>query len=578
MIKKFKWFIKDYKNGLLLGFVFLLFSNIFGLIPPYIIGNLTDRIFSNNIDLQTLLKILGLNLLVIIIKYGFAFGWSYSLHKGSNIIEFKARDRLMDKFLKQSQKFYEIYSPGSLMARSTSDVDSIYRFAGFGALAMFDSTIFPLCIIIIMAITINTKLTLASVLPLPFLSILVIKIGSKIYEKFSNVQREFESLNDSVLEDVKSNRIIRVFNLQDYRRNLFLKKGQKLKKESMEVMKYEAMIEPARRIIPALTFIIAISYGSVLIQSGEITIGQLVSFTYYLNMLIWPMYALGEFINLKERAEASMDRIHEIWKYEEDIKEAENPLILEKNPDIEFRNYYFKYPSSKEYNLKNINLTIAKGSSLGVLGKTGSGKTTLLSQLIKNYPGDFTNIYLDGRSLSDYDIKSVRNLISYVPQEDMIFSKSIRENILFSKPDAEDEDLLQAIEMADLTKDLESFPAGLDTMCGERGLSLSGGQKQRIALARGLIKDPDILIIDDGMSAVDGKTEKNIIKNLDLKNRDQTVIIAAHRLSQVMDLDNIIVLENGEIVEEGSHDELMSKDTWYRTQFLRQMSRGELYE
>lgn len=578
MFKKFWWFISYYKNKYILAIVFLFLSNLVGLIPPYITGRLTDMIFEGSIALNTFLIILALDLFIIGIKYFFAMGWSYFTWRAGNEIDYKTRDNLMTKFLGQSLKFFETNSTGSLMGKSTNDVDSISNLAGIGTLSLFDSTVFPIIIIIMMMVVVDVKLTLAAIVPLPVLAYLSIWIGDRIMVRWSKVQRAFDSLNTNVLEDIEGIRIIRVFNLQKLRQNKFEESGKNLLDRNMDVVKYQALLTPVQRIIPAFTFIIGISYGSILISKGEISIGQLISFTYYLNMLVWPMHAFGNFINLKQQANASMDRVQEVLDYEEDIMDSDGAVDLSTNPDIEFINHSFKYPSSKEDVLKDLNIRIAKGKSLGVLGRTGSGKSTFVKQLLHLYPMTTNSISINGDRLHRYTIRSIRERIGYVSQKHMIFSKSIRDNIKLSKPDASDEEVMEAIRLADFEKDLKIFPKGLDTLCGERGVSLSGGQKQRIGIARGFLKDPGILILDDAMSAVDGRTEKNILDNIKKSREGKTMIISSHRISQIKDLDEIIVLDEGKIVERGTHDELIKQGKWYSKQYENQSARSKFDE
>lgn len=573
MFQRFSWFLKKYYKRYFLGIFFLILSNIFGLIPPYIVGILTDKIVADGLVLDEFLKLLGIFLGVILLKYIVAFFWVYFIMSGSVQIEYLTRNRLLRKFLRQSQVFFEKNSTGSLMGKSTNDVDTIADYAGFGTLAMIDATVLPMAIIIVMAIAVDWRLTLFSILPLPLLAIMVLKIGDIIYERFAKVQVSFDRVNDTVLEDVSGIRLIRTFNLQKYREELFKEKAEKLKDESKKLVRYRAMIRSIQNIIPALTFIIAISYGSFLISRGEITIGNLVSFTYYLNILIWPMYALGEYINLRQRAFASMDRIQELWDYEEDMKEGTLELEKSQTPDILFEDFSFSYPES-DLVLKDICVHLPKGKSLGVLGPTGSGKTTFLKQILAQYPADYNHLLIDGKPLDDYTFSSIRDHTAYIPQKNRIFSKTIGENIAFSKPEATEEEILEAVRLADFEKDLEEFPEKLDTLAGERGVSLSGGQQQRISLARAFLKDAEILLLDDALSAVDGTTEQNILRNMKSLQKEQTTIIACHRISQVMDCDEIIVLNHGHIVERGTHEELLENKQWYYRQFIRQTGEG----
>lgn len=577
MYKKFKWFIKYYKKYYIIGVIFLLLSDIVSLFLPYIIGKLIDLIYNNSIDLNNFIKIISLTIFVVILKYFLAMGWSYNVFKASGSIEYLARNKLMRKFLNQSQEFFEKNSTGSLMGKSTNDISQISIMAGYGTLALIDATILPFSIILVMVFTIDLRLTLLSILPLPFIAIIYFKIGDKIYDKSKKVNQSFDRLNDSVLEDAEGIRLIRVFNIVENRRKIFYKNADELATNNIILAKYQALLAPVERIITSLTFIIAIGFGSYLMSLGKISIGQIVSFTYYLNMLVWPMYALGDFINLKEQASAAMDRIDETLNYKEEIKNTDNKKSVNFPLDIEFDNHNFKYPSSKENILNEINLSIKNSKSLGILGKTSSGKTTLIKQILDLYKVDKSDIYFNDDISSDISFKSFKENLGYVPQENMIFSDTLRNNILFAKEDASDEELNLAIEIADFKKDIDDFPEGLETVTGEKGVSLSGGQKQRLSIARAVLKNPEILILDDAMSAVDANTEKNIITNLNKYRNNKTTIIVAHRISQVQNCDEIIVLEDGKIVEKGNHYELMQNDKWYKKQYENQIL-GDMYD
>lgn len=571
MYNKFKWFIKYYKKSYIIGIIFLLLSDIVSLFLPYIIGKSIDLIYNKEIDLNNFIKIILFTIFVILIKYILAIGWSYNVFKASGSIEYLARNKLMKKFLNQSQEFFENNSTGSLMGKSTNDISQIAIMAGYGTLSLIDATILPLSIILVMVFTIDFKLTIVSILPLPFIAIIYFKIGDKIYEKSKKVNQSFDKLNDSVLEDAEGIRLIRVFNIVENRRKIFYKNADKLAENNIILAKYQALLAPVERIITSLTFIIAIGFGSYLMSLGKISIGQIVSFTYYLNMLVWPMYALGDFINVKQQANAAMDRINETLDYKEEIRNSDKNKKVVYPLDIEFDQHSFKYPSSKENILNNINLSIKNSTSLGILGKTSSGKTTLIKQLLDLYKLDKSTIYFNEDISSDISFKSFKEKIGYVPQQQMIFSDTLRNNILFAKEDASEEELNLAIEIADFKKDIDEFTKGLDTITGEKGISLSGGQKQRLSIARAVLKNPEILILDDAMSAVDANTEKNILKNLEKYRKNKTTIIIAHRISQVQNCDNIIVLENGKIVEMGNHYELMRNGKWYKDQYENQI-------
>lgn len=571
MYKKFKWFIDYYKKNYIIGIIFLLLSDVVSLFLPYIIGKLIDLIYQGSIDIYYFTKIIIFTIIIIILKYFLAMGWSYNVFKASGSIEYLTRNKLMKKFLGQSQEFFENNSTGSLMGKSTNDIIQISIMAGYGTLSLIDATVLPLSIILVMIFTIDLRLTLLSILPLPFIALIYFKIGDKIYDKSKKVNQAFDKLNDTVLEDAEGIRIIRVFNIVENRRKLFYENADKLAENNIILAKYQALLAPIERIITSLTFIIAIGFGAFLINLGQISIGQIVSFTYYLNMLVWPMYALGDFINLKQQASASMDRINETLEYKEEIINSCNKKSLDSPVSIEFDKHSFKYPSLKNNILNEISLKIKASTSLGILGKTSSGKTTLIKQLLDIYRVDKSSIYFNDDVSSDISFKSFKEKIGYVPQEHMIFSDTLRNNILFSNENASEKELLRAIEIADFKKDIDGFELGLETVTGEKGVSLSGGQKQRLSIARAVVDNPEILILDDAMSAVDANTEKNILNNLIKYRKDKTTIIIAHRISQVQNCDNIIVLDEGEISEMGNHAELMKNGKWYKKQYEDQI-------
>lgn len=571
MYKKFKWFIDYYKKNYIVGIIFLLLSDVVSLFLPYIIGKLIDLIYQGSIDIYYFTKIIIFTIIIIILKYFLAMGWSYNVFKASGSIEYLTRNKLMKKFLGQSQEFFENNSTGSLMGKSTNDITQISIMAGYGTLSLIDATVLPLSIILVMIFTIDLRLTLLSILPLPFIALIYFKIGDKIYDKSKKVNQAFDKLNDTVLEDAEGIRIIRVFNIVENRRKLFYENADKLAENNIILAKYQALLAPVERIITSLTFIIAIGFGAFLMNLGQISIGQIVSFTYYLNMLVWPMYALGDFINLKQQASAAMDRINETLEYKEEIINSDNKKHLNSPVSIEFDKHSFKYPSSKNNILNEISLKIKASTTLGILGKTSSGKTTLIKQLLDIYRVDKPSIYFNDDVSSDISFKSFKEKIGYVPQQHMIFSDTLRNNILFSNENASEEELLRAIEIADFKKDIDGFELGLETVTGEKGVSLSGGQKQRLSIARAVVDNPEILILDDAMSAVDANTEKNILNNLIKYRKDKTTIIIAHRISQVQNCDNIIVLDEGEISEMGNHDELMKNGKWYKKQYEDQI-------
>jgi len=319
-----------------------------------------------------------------------------------------------------------------------------------------------------------------------------------------------------------------------------------------------------------MSYTIGLGFGAYLVFHNQLTLGELVSFNVYLGMLIWPMFAIGELINIMQRGNASLDRVQETLSYQPDVTDPSKPNTVDKPDSIMFEDVSFKYPSSHVDNLKQINIELKRGETLGIVGKTGSGKTTFIKQLLREYPLGVGALKVSDVSLNDQTLETTRGWIGYVPQDHVLFSKTVRENIYFGRTDATNEDLEKAIELADFKKDIDMLPEGLETLVGEKGIALSGGQKQRISIARALIKNPEILILDDSLSAVDAKTEKKIIENIRSERVGRTTIISTHRMSAVQHADRIIVLDDGEIIEAGTHEQLMESDGWYHEQFERQ--------
>ena len=576
MFKNFKWFVKYAKRNYIVGSISLIVSDIISLFLPYITGQLIDMVYNNTLTMANFKKMIIIAIILVILKYVTAMAWSYNIFTASSMMEYLSRDKLMNKFLRQSQRFYENNPTGSLMSKSTQDVSQVAQFAGFGVLAFFDAVLFPVFIIVMMIATIDFKMTIFAIIPYVVLAFGYYKLMDKIYNRSKLVNKSFDELTDNVIEDVEGIRIIRVYNVGKLRAEKFKQKTRELADRYVNLVKVQALIEPFEIFVTSISYAIAVGFGAYLVSSGNLSVGKIVSFTYYLGMLVWPMFALGEFLNLSQQASAAMDRIVELLNYKEEINDTSSLKNASDNPDIEFINHSYKYPSSKKDILEDINLSIENGTSLGIVGKTGSGKTTLIRQLLDIYKVDKDSIIIGNDSFDEVSAKSFKENIGYVPQRHMIFSDTLENNIKFSKPNATDIELNKAIEIADFTKDIGEFKDGLQTLTGEKGVSLSGGQKQRLSIARAILKDPQILILDDAMSAVDANTEQNIIKNLTKSRKGKTTIIIAHRISQVQDCDKIIVMEDGKITDRGSHEELMSYESWYKNQYENQISGGEV--
>ncbi|WP_057912534.1 ABC transporter ATP-binding protein [Peribacillus muralis] len=570
IFKKLSWFFKEQWQRYTWAILFLCLVNILEVIPPKLVGNAIDDMNNGNMSQDAIMKYVMYLLLVLCGSYLFGYIWSYLLFGGGNLVERKLRSGFMGHLLKMTPTFYEKNRTGDLMARATNDLKAISLTAGFGILTLVDSVLFTITVVVMMGVTISWELTIAAVLPLPIMAVMMQIYVKKIYKRFTDAQEAFGTLNDKVLESISGVRVIRAYVQEREDEKRFDEMTEDVYRKNLAVARIDALFDPTISIIIGISYLIGLGYGAYLVFQQSITLGGLVSFNVYLGMLIWPMIAVGELINVMQRGNASLDRVQDTLSYERDVK---NPLGLESIPnpeDISFQQVFFTYPSSSVVNLSNISVHLERGQTLGIVGKTGSGKTTFVKQLLREYPLGKGKISFAGIPLEQLDLEQIRSMIGYVPQDHFLFSRSVRENILFGKMNASEEELAEAIRLADFEKDVMMLPDRLETLVGEKGVALSGGQKQRISIARALIKNPQILILDDSLSAVDAKTETTIIENIQNERAGKTTIITTHRLSAVQHADTIIVLDSGKIIEEGTHADLLQNDGWYREQYERQ--------
>lgn len=562
-------FFKSHKKRYGWGIFAMLFSNGAVLIPPYIIGNVIDQIYSNTLTTEKLLLQLGVFFLSIMVTYGTEVFWGYLFFGGRNLLAKELRERLMKHYLRMRATFYEKYRTGDLMARSTNDLDAISEMAGYGIMVTMDSTVFLGFILTMMFVSVSWKLTLWSMLTMPIMGYLLKVLGDKVNKRYLASQTAFADINDDVLEGVEGVRVVRAYVQEDAMAKRFADKTEDVLQKNIAVAQINALFSPITKILLGISYVIAFGYGAILVSNGELSLGKLISFQVYLGMLVWPVQAVGELINLVQQGSASMKRVAEVLEASDDMDEEGSKTDLEGH-DIEYSEVTFKYPSSESANLTSVVAKITRGKTLGIVGKTGSGKTTFIRQLLRQYPVGDGAIKVGSEAIHELKSDVLRPMIGYVPQDYTLFSRSIRENIKFGKADATDEEIMEAVRLANFEEDLARMPEGLDTLIGERGVAISGGQKQRVSIARALIKNPEFLILDDSLSAVDAKTEQKIIDNIQKVRKGKTTIITTHRLSAIHHADWIIVLEDGEIIEEGTHLELISQNGWYGTQYQRQ--------
>ncbi|GGA47615.1 ABC transporter ATP-binding protein [Psychrobacillus lasiicapitis] len=571
---KLKWFFQDNWKRYTVAVGLLIVASVIEILPPWVVGNAIDTITLGEMTSSQLWQYFFIFIAIIIVAYALNFIWQYQLFGGSISIERILRTKLNRKFLSMTPTFYEKNRTGDLMARATNDLNAVSQTAGFGIMTLIDSTMYMAALILAMGFIISWKLTFFALLPIPILAIIMQYLGKIIHEKYMTAQDAFGELNDRVLESIAGVRVIRAYVQERADEKTFADMSEDVYQKNMVVERIDALFGPITKVGTGISYVVALGYGAYLVSRGEMTVGNLITFNVYLGMAIWPMFAIGELINVMQRGNASLDRVQETLDYEQDVKDPTNPITLKNASSVGFEQFGFQYPLSQVKNLQNIQVKLKKGQTLGIVGKTGSGKTTFMKQLLKEYPIGTGALTIGETTISEQTKAQVLEWIGYVPQDHVLFSRTIRQNILFGKEDATEDELEDAIRLAHFQQDLMNLPMGLETLVGEKGVSLSGGQKQRVSIARALIKNPEILLLDDSLSAVDAKTEAKIIENIQTERSGKTTIITTHRLSGIQHADHIIVLDEGLIVEEGTHEELLLQNGWYKEQYDRQQLEG----
>ncbi|KAA8445301.1 ABC transporter ATP-binding protein [Weissella paramesenteroides] len=567
---KLSWYFKQEWRIYAIGVLGLVLTAIFGIFPPWIIGHLVDLIRDEKLTADYLFLLLGGLVAVAIIQYIARYMWRNAIWGEAAKLESLLRHRIFWHYMQMDTAFFQRYRTGDLMAHATNDLSAIQRVAGGGILQFADSLITGGTTLIAMMLVVDWRLTLIAILPLPLLAVMARTLGNKMHIAFKKSQAAFSRLNNKAQESISGVKVIKSFgqeaaDIQDFNQQI-----DDTITINQHVNKLDALFDPITTMIMAISYVVTIIYGGHLVNTSVITLGALVSFVSYLSMLVWPMFALGMLFNTLERGNASYDRIEAIMAEKSSIIEPEDAVNKTPVGNVDYQVASFTFPGATAPALTNINFNIAAGKTLGLVGSVGSGKSTIIRLLLRefdNYQGAITFNTLDIRQ---YQLDAYMPAIGYVPQETYLFSDTVRENIRFARPNATQAEVEEAAYKSDLAEQVDNMPEGYDTPVGEEGISLSGGQRQRLAIARALLIDPELLILDDALSAVDAETETAILQTLRQERQNKTTIIASHRLSSVMDADEILVMQDGQIIERGTHDSLISQNGWYAKTFALQ--------
>lgn len=574
IFKKLGWFFKEEKKRYIIGVLFLALTSLANLVPPRVLGLMADELDKGHITWGQYGALILAIVAAAIVLYVLRYFWRKQIWGGAAELERKMRTRLFNHFMIMDKTFYQRHRTGDLMAHATNDVTAIQNVAGDGVLTLVDSLIMGLSTMIAMIVFVDFRLTIVALLPLPFLAWGAWKLGDHLHVAFDKSQAAFSRLNNKTQESVSGIKVLKTFGQGKEDTAAFEKMVDETIKINKHVFVWDSLFDPLGTLIIGLTYAITIIYGGFLVKQNILSVGQLVSFIAYIGNMVWPMFAIGYLFNILERRSASYDRVEKLLN--------EKSLITDENADetltakdiegdLDYNIKSFAYPDEKDISvLKNIDFTLKPGQTLGLVGRVGSGKTTIIQLLLREFDNYEGKITLNGHDIREIPLNVLLRQISYVPQNNYLFSTSIQNNISFSQIDADNNQVVEAAKKSDLHNDVLQMPCAYQTLVGENGISLSGGQKQRMSIARALLKHSQILILDDALSAVDAKTENEILKSLKKERKGKTTLIATHRLTAVKNADLILVLKNGRIIERGSHDDLLQENGWYADMWRRQ--------
>ncbi|WP_421081615.1 SmdA family multidrug ABC transporter permease/ATP-binding protein [Serratia fonticola] len=571
------WYFRREWRRYLGAVVLLIAIAILQLLPPKLVGIIVDGVTKDQMSNKVLMAWLGLMIGTAIVVYLLRYVWRVLLFGASYQLAVELRENFYRQLSRQNPAFYLRHRTGDLMARATNDVDRVVFAAGEGVLTLVDSLVMGLAVLIVMSTQISWQLTLLSLIPMPIMAIVIKYYGDQLHQRFKSAQAAFSSLNDQAQESMTSIRMIKAFGLEDHQSNQFAEVAAQTGAKNMHVARIDARFDPTIYIAIGAANLLAIGGGSWMVVNGSLTLGQLTSFVMYLGLMIWPMLALAWMFNIVERGSAAYSRIRSLLEEAPAVKDGELDLPAGRgNLSVEIN--AFHYPQTNKPALHDVALQLQPGQMLGLCGPTGSGKSTLLSLIQRQFDIDDGHISYHGLPLTQIKLDEWRSRLSVVSQTPFLFSDSVANNIALGNPAATQEQIEQAARLASVHEDILRLPQGYETEVGERGVMLSGGQKQRISIARALLLEAEILILDDALSAVDGRTEHQILHNLRSWGQNRTVIISAHRLSALTEASEILVMQHGSVVQRGQHGQLATEPGWYRDMYRYQQLEAALDE
>lgn len=578
-LKRLIPYLKRYKKRLFLGVVVITLSAVFTNLIPLVISSAIDRMKSG-FGSPDLIKYALMTVSFAVISGIFLYLTRQMIIVVSRLIENDLRNDFLEHVMVQDQQYFHFHPTGDTMALATNDISAVRNFLGPGIMYSCE-TLINFTMAISLMISFNTELTLIAVLPIPLISYVVYKIGKSINYKFEQVQEQFSDLTTKTQENLSGIKVVKAYTREESEAESFRRLSYDYLKKNLVLAKVQSFSYPMMFLLTGFSVIIVLYVGGNKIINGELTIGQLTAFIIYLGLLTWPIISLGWIINLTQRAEASMKRLCEVF---DSIPKINDPEVYSDNRctdctikgSIEFKEVNFRYGENLPYVLNKLNLKINNGETIGLIGHTGSGKSTLVNLIARLFEVNEGSLLIDGEDIKTYKIGELRTSIGYVPQETFLFSETIENNIAYSENKFDKDKVIQAAKISQIYKDIDNFPKRFDTILGERGINLSGGQKQRTSIARAIIADPKILILDDAFSAVDTYTEEEILNGLKDVMKGRTTILISHRVSTLKNSDRIIVLKDGTIAEEGTHEALIQKEGIYADIYFKQLLEEEL--